>query len=120
MKPSPNGITDNQELDLQALRMKLLDGLREHSEDYPHQTEKLFPRIFAKLVDLWGSEVFQPYVDSLTFSDRAERQGFPPAVAMELFRLSAAHQALGLSREKNDFGWTANDPGDGRQRSRRN
>jgi hypothetical protein len=117
MKPTPNGITDNHDLDLQTLRIRLLEGLRDHSEDYPHQTEKQFPRIFAKLVELWGSDVFQPYIDSLTFSDRPERQGFPPAVAMELFRLSAAHQALGLSREKTDFGWTADDPGEGRNRA---
>ena len=39
--------------------------------------------------------------------DRDGRQGFPPDVATEIFRLISTHAALGLTREKNGFGWSA-------------
>ena len=47
------------------------------------------------------------YLDSLMLDGRAGREGFPPDGATEIFRLISTHAALGLTREKNGFGWSA-------------
>jgi hypothetical protein len=49
--------------------------------------EKQFPRIAKALCELWGQEGYAPYLRSLVFDERGNRQGFPPDVSMELFML---------------------------------
>lgn len=119
MKPTSQSLPEQQEFDIPALRIKLFEGLGSHSADYPHQLEKQFPRILAKVVELWGSEVLEPYLDRLSFTDRPDRGGFPPEVARELFKLGAAHQALGLSPATKSSAWIDDDSPDARGRSRR-
>ena len=45
-------------------------------------------------------------------SDRPDRQGFTPDVAMEIFRLSMVHGALGLSSKISGTGWAGIDDGE--------
>jgi hypothetical protein len=74
--------------DIPALRAKMLVHLGERAKDYPEALEKRFPRILAKLVEVWGKPAADTYLDSLMVSDRPSRQGFPLEVASEILRLS--------------------------------
>ncbi len=49
--------------------------------------EEKFPRIAAALSELWGKPEYTPYLRSLVFDERGNRQGFPPDVSSELFLL---------------------------------
>lgn len=49
--------------------------------------EEKFPRIAKGLSELWGQEGYAPYLRSLVFDERGNRQGFPADVSMELFML---------------------------------
>lgn len=72
---------------------------------YPVQLESRFPRIFQQIVMLWGKPELDTYLNDLMVTDRHDRQGFPDDVARELFRLSVAHGALGLSVTQSGTGW---------------
>lgn len=90
-----------------VLKAQLLERLGSRAADYPQHIEQHYPRILAKLVELWGSDELEPYLKQLVFTERPGRQGFPDAVAVELFHLNAALQALGLSSDPAGFGWNA-------------
>jgi hypothetical protein len=49
--------------------------------------EQKFPRIAKALCELWGKPEYSPYLRSLVFDERGNRQGFPPDVSSELFML---------------------------------
>nr|MBL8410407.1 hypothetical protein [Dechloromonas sp.] len=72
---------------------------------YPVQIESRFPRIFQQIVALWGKPELDTYLNDLMVTDRHDRQGFSDDVARELFRLSVAHAALGLSNTHSGTGW---------------
>lgn len=84
--------------DIPELKASLLSFLGDDSKVYPTQIENKFPRILAKIVSLWGKPGLDAYLSELMVSARPGRQGFPDDVAMEIFRLSMAHDALGLSK----------------------
>jgi hypothetical protein len=95
--------------DLLAIRAKLMAKLGEHAGSYPAQLEARFPHILAKLAELWGSGEADRYLDSLMVSDRVDRAGFPPDVAMEIFRLASAHAAYGFTAKASGTGWAGVD-----------
>ncbi|MBK7898592.1 MAG: hypothetical protein KA603_12080 [Azonexus sp.] len=95
-----------------ALRARLLEFLDGDEAAYPRLLEQQFPRIAAKVVELWGTAEFDHYLEGLMVSDRPDRQGFPPDVAMEIFRLSMVHGALGLSSKISGTGWAGIDDGE--------
>lgn len=99
-------------LDVSAVRAALLEKMGESATgNFPEGIAQRFPHILARIADLWGSAALDAYLDSLMLDDRDGRQGFPPDVATEIFRLISTHAALGLTREKNGFGWSdAEDP----------
>ena len=94
--------------DIPSLRAKMLAHLGDNSDAYPRQTEQRFPRILAKLVELWGKPQASAYLNGLVFSDdRPNREGFPVEVASELFKLSMIHGALQLPKNPSpDGGWS--------------
>lgn len=49
--------------------------------------EEQFPRIAKALCELWGKAGYAPYLHSLVFDERGNRQGFPADVGAELFML---------------------------------
>jgi hypothetical protein len=98
---------DNASFNIPALKAQLLERLGPRAADYPQHIEQHYPRILAKLVELWDTDQLEPYLKQLVFTERSGRQGFPDAVAVELFHINAAIQALGLSREPPGFGWNA-------------
>ena len=96
--------------DIPFLREKMLALLGDKASAYPHQIEQHFPRILAKLVDLWGKPAAGAYLNELMFSDdRTNRQGFPSDVASELLRLSMIHDALESPKKTPSQGGWSND-----------
>ena len=97
--------------DVPALRVRLLENLGEqHAGVYPQNIERDFPRILAKIVDMWGTPTLDDFLASLMVSDRPGRQGFSPEIAMEIFRLSTLHGSLGFTPQQSvGTGWTGLD-----------
>lgn len=81
--------------------LKLLDG---NMEIYPSVLETRFKRVFDRLIELWGSDEFDPFVSGLFINDTGSRQGFPPEAMTEIFRLSTAHDAA-LRRSREAAAW---------------
>ena len=102
---------DAESYDVPALRAKLLESLGEQNAGvYPQHIEQSFPRILAKIAELWGKPALDAFLDSLMVSDRPGRQGFSPEIAMEIFRLSTLHGSLGLNPQQSlGTGWTGLD-----------
>ena len=112
-------MTDStSDFDVPALRAQFLALPGEHAALYPQQLEKHFPRILAKLAEQWGTRGLGAYFDSLVFSDRDKRVGFPDEVATELFRLSNLHQALNPPKAVSGTGWEKTDDADLSERKR--
>lgn len=95
--------------DIPAIKEKLLAKLGEKANCYPAQIERQFPHVLARLAELWGTREADRYLDSLMVSDRPNRAGFPPDVAMEIFRLSTAHGAYGFAAKASGTGWAGVD-----------
>lgn len=68
---------------------RLLHLLNGNEDIYPHVLEEKFPRVFGKLLELWQTPHIDTYLQDLMVDKRSgERQGFPPAAALEIIRLS--------------------------------
>lgn len=87
----------DEDLDLANLRQRMTTLLGDKVGLYPSALEQQFPRILARIVDLWGSAEMDAYFSDLTTTTRHDRQGFPEAIVLELFRLSNLHSAQGHS-----------------------
>lgn len=93
---------------LQQRLMALLEAAEKRTDLYPAQLARQFPRILARIVELWGKPELDGYFQNdLLTTTRPNRQGFPPEVAVELFRLSNHHASLGLSAStrRNPWDW---------------
>lgn len=99
----------NATYDVSVLRQRMLANLHGKSNDYPHQVERCFPRILAKLVDVWGRPEGDAYLNDLLVSNRPKRKGFPDDVAGELFRLSMIHSTLLPDTAQTTSGWLSSD-----------
>ena len=94
--------------DISAIRAKLREKMGELAADnFPEAIAQRFPHILARLADLWGSAALDAYLDGLMLDDRGGRQGFPPDVGTEIFRLISLHASLGLTRTRSSLGWSA-------------
>ena len=91
--------------DIPAIRAKLQGKMGAPADRYPVLIEQRFPRILARIADLWGTAELDYYLDDLMLSDREGRQGFPTDVATEFFRLIKMHGALGLVPKGRIKGW---------------
>lgn len=74
--------------EMRDMREKFMRMLGDKASCYPHTVEQNFPRILAKLLEVWNTPERSKYLDELTFSSRSGRAGFQGAVANELFSLS--------------------------------
>ena len=81
---------------------KLIVLLGAHADRYPHKLEASFPHVIDRMVALWGSAELRPFLDALMLADRPGRQGFPPEVATEIFRLV---NVLDERPENNKTAW---------------
>lgn len=84
---------------------KLANLLRDYQDRYPHKLEASFPHIIDKILAGWGTPDLDRYLQSLMIADRPGRQGFPPEVATEIFRLAMVHSELGLVQERDRGAW---------------
>lgn len=104
---------DEVAYDVAALRAGLMAALEEagkRTDLYPTHLEQRFPRILARIVELWGKpELDEYFQNDLLTTSRANRQGFPAEVATELFRLSNHHASLGISAgtKANPWDWAS-------------
>lgn len=102
-------MADGVECDVQVLRQRLLallEGAGNRTDLYPTQLVQQFPRIAARIAELWGKPELDRYFEKdLLTTQRSQRQGFPDEVAKELFRLSNFHSSLGLSSSAQPVPW---------------
>ncbi len=74
---------------------KLVSLLGDFNDSYPTELTKSFPRIVDRIVELWDSKAVEDYFTELMIDDRGgTRQGFPPNIAHEIFKLSVAHEKI--------------------------
>ena len=74
---------------------ELLQLLNGQAELYPHALCQNFSRIVDKIIILWGEPELEAYFNELLMDSRGgTRQGFPPDVASEIFRLSMYHASI--------------------------
>ena len=97
--------------DIPAIKAKLLAKMGEHAGDYPVNIEQRVPHILARIAELWGTAELDSYLDVLMLPDRQDRAGFAPEVAMEIFRLTTVHGALGLAPKTISTGWAGIEEG---------
>lgn len=99
-------MSENKEIDVQALRVRLTELLGSHAPGaYPHCLEERFPHVFEQVVELWGRAELDAYFDSLMTTKRPSRQGFPEAALRELFQLANLHDQLGLRGKGMGTAW---------------
>ena len=53
-----------------------------------------FPKLYDNIVLFWGSKDFLEYIEKTVTSDRTNRQGFPPDIMQELFKIQTIHDKL--------------------------
>lgn len=72
-----------------AMNEKMLQLLNGAEDKYPHNLEKNFPHVFARIMELWKFPTMEKYFNELMMDTRdGKRKGFPPDAAMEIFNLS--------------------------------
>ncbi|HXE39809.1 MAG TPA: hypothetical protein VN639_15195 [Azonexus sp.] len=100
---------NSENTDVSELRAKLMALLGEDKKYYPTQIEERFPRILVQIVAQWGKPELDGYLNELMLPNRPGRQGFPPAIAMEIFHLVNLHSALNLTPQNSGTGWSGVD-----------
>lgn len=99
-------MTTEPGFDAAELKSNLLSKLgAEHAHLYPAEVEKQFPRLLERIVDLWNSPELDYFFEGLLTTTRHDRQGFPDAVALELFHLSNLHSRYRLSGLTSKSPW---------------
>ena len=93
--------------EMREMREKFMRMLGDKASCYPHTVEQKFPRILAKLIEVWDTPERSKYLDELTFSSRAGRAGFQGAVANELFSLSTIFVVPAESAIPEAKGWNS-------------
>lgn len=67
---------------------RILQLLNGDETRYPRALEQQFPRVLGRILELWDTPDLDAYFSELMVDTRGEtRQGFPPAVASEIFAL---------------------------------
>lgn len=74
------------------MKAELLQLVQGQERFYPHRLEQQFPRIVHKIIELWDTAYIDAYLNDLMISSRPGRQGFPPAMAQEIFLLSQVRE----------------------------
>jgi hypothetical protein len=73
-----------------------------------------YPRISARIQQLWGSPECEAYLNNLVIDTRGNRKGFPPAVMEELLYLGRLARALVILAIDGDLWDTFDQVGDRR------
>lgn len=91
----------------------ILAALHGNKLNYPEALAINYPRIFDKIVKLWGSPEFDLYIRELMLDDRGTRQGFSPIVGSDILYLGMVHTVTAVDeslvdkagRERKSFSW---------------
>ncbi len=75
---------------------------RDAPDKYPIALEQKFERILTKISELWRKPEMADYFEDLIIDKRGGRQGFPPDVAADIFRLSALYEDMRRRGEIED------------------
>ena len=75
----------------------ILRTLKCSNEQYPHLLVKQFPHVIKRIVELWHSPEFDPFIADLLQSNgrgggRLDRDGFPKPVWQEIYKLAELHK----------------------------
>lgn len=97
----------SQAQDVAAVRAALMAKLGTRTDRYPQAIEQRFPRILARIAELWGSYELDRYLEELMLPARQERQGFPTDVATELFQLMTLHASFEYRPPRATGQWEA-------------
>ncbi|WP_297811028.1 hypothetical protein [uncultured Methylophaga sp.] len=74
--------------------MSLSDRTKLEENDTYIEIARKYPHIGKKIDAFWGSEFFEPYIDSLFTETRdGQRKGFPMADVMALLSLRLLHES---------------------------
>jgi len=77
-------------------------------EKYPRLLQRDFPHVWNRLMHLWGTPEFEPYMHDLMIDKRGGRRGFPLDVVAELIFLGELHdmfQRKGYKLPKIEDPW---------------
>ena len=70
------------------------DLFKADPEKYPSELEARFERILNRIAELWHTPDMEAYFDDLLIDKRGGRQGFPPEVGTEIFRLNGLYEDM--------------------------
>lgn len=77
---------------------RILQWLNGEEARYPRALEQQFPRVLNKILELWNTPDIEAYFYELMVDTRGgTRQGFPPAVASDIFALHNAYTSKNLN-----------------------
>ncbi len=85
----------------------MLEILQGDESLYPHALEKQYLRVMNKIIEAWyTSEAGKCFFDLMVDKRGGARQGFPPEVAVEIFRLSQVHErTCTVTQDKIENPW---------------
>jgi hypothetical protein len=87
-----------------VMNEKILKVLSNRADFYPQMLEQHFPHLLDKIIETWDSHEFDSHLNKLMLDNREQsRQGFPPAVASELLRLSILHSEQYVKAEPKSW-----------------
>ena len=70
----------------------VLKIVQDDEDSYPHELEKQYPRVLNRIIELWNTTQIDAYFIDLLVDKRGGRQGFPPEVARDIYRLSQIYE----------------------------
>ncbi|MBI3902288.1 MAG: ankyrin repeat domain-containing protein [Nitrosomonadales bacterium] len=86
---------------------KILEMIQGEESAYPHELEAHYARVMNKIIELWGTHRIEEYFLDLMVDKRGDRQGFPPKVVADIFRLSQIHERThGTLKPVSQDPWT--------------
>lgn len=89
----------------------LRERLGERVDAYPEELATRIPRLVRRIDELWGNpEEMRAFFEDLMITD-ADREGFPPEIASEIFRLAQVYDELAGDDSGNDIDdpWLVNE-----------
>lgn len=101
--PEPPVLVD---FDLPMNNPLLAQVFRGMPDKYPRELEARYPRIFSRVLELWGTQELEGYFSELLIDDRGDRQGFPKPVLQDIMRLQMVHIDLMTRRADAATIWT--------------
>lgn len=82
---------------------RLADLLAATPDKYPYALEASYGRILGRIMSLWDDPIaLQMLFEDLMVDKRGDRQGFPTAVANDIYRLSMMYDSLRESEQEID------------------